>query len=211
MHFQLPVIRVLPCRLQVCNSFFERSYQAEDELGLMRQSACLQRDLNEQSLGTVGSIFSSKQKKNPRQSTVGDGQSCMILMRLLLILPFFSLCIVLQGRYWCTASWEWAARQPWCWPTSWSTTAFRSNRLCRNWSRRGPFTPTGISWRCCWIWIFRWQRKRNHARSCDPEAFSRFPAKQLCGFLARRCQAVCWPSAPNGDISTENPQWWSAV
>lgn len=35
--------------------------------------------------------------------------------------------------------------------------------------------------------------------------------KQLCGFLAQHYQAVCWPGAPNGDISAENPQWWSAA
>lgn len=119
----------------------------------------------------VGTIFSSQQGK--RKTTAWDGQSCMILISLrLLANPFFTslspfILPVLQGKFWCTASWEWAGHRPWFWHTSWSTIISHSNRLCRSWSRKEPSTPTGISWLCCWIWIFSWQRKRKHVGSCS--------------------------------------------
>lgn len=105
-----------------------------------------------------------------------DEQPCMILISVRPLanpsltspVPFISCA--LQGEFWCTASWEWAAPPLWCWRTSWSTATSRSNGLCRSWSRREPSTPTGIFWLCCWIWTFSWPGRRKHARSCDPEA-----------------------------------------
>lgn len=105
-----------------------------------------------------------------------DEQPCMILISVRPLanpsltspVPFISCA--LQGEFWCTASWEWAAPPLWCWRTSWSTATSRSNGLCRSWSRREPSTPTGISWLCCWIWTFSWPGRRKRARSCDPKA-----------------------------------------
>lgn len=105
-----------------------------------------------------------------------DEQPCMILISVRPLanpsltspVPFISSA--LQGEFWCTASWEWAAPPLWCWRTSWSTATSRSSELCRSWSRRERSTPTGISWLCCLIWISSWRGRRKHARSCDQRA-----------------------------------------
>jgi len=150
--------------------------------------------LNEQRRWIVGSIFSSQQGK--RKSTVWDGQSCMILIRLRPLtnpsLTPLSPLIFSQGRFWCTASWEWVDRPLWSWPTSCWGSVSLWEMLWGTLSKNGPFTPTGTSCLSSWSWMNSWHEKGVCALFSDNRSFHSLALSYLKISLCVTLQPIKW-------------------
>lgn len=75
---------------------------------------------------------------------------------------------VSQVKCWCIASWEWADRPRWCWPTWWCGSGSLWGILWGISRRSEPSTPTSIFCLCSLNWMSSWHSDESSVHFSDP-------------------------------------------